>query len=290
MFDTGDILDSIQFEDPAIETLSFESVPILPVSDSKNFSDMRSMQDRIKEGNNGHRRSHFIKRGYDRNYARTDLLDHVRLWSHSNLPSHAAPNGFKGDSTIAFLWFRFLPDHNWQKLGVINIVSNKRGKCLIFKANEMNFIIPEFRVSIYVLLREHGLISDEIIKDSNMPKEIKGQTILASLLFQKYLNISVEKGNNPTLPYTLTSDLRDKKPIEKQDYTATVKIRKFLQIGTQADLEIKRLQTRAIASEKALKRATRDISKLESEREDRLYPVKLQTARIKATHNLVDRL
>ena len=249
----------------------------------KSQSFLRQVESRLADKK--YRRSTMIKHNNRKGERQDEKMGHSELWMKGDLQIRITPYGYKKDSILACLWFRFLPSTEWNKLGVLKLAKQNK---IFFSALEMNFIILELRVRVYALLKLYGLTPNEVVKNSNCQE--KTDAILACQDLQNKLNIQVLKGANPTLPYTLLKDDRQIKPQEKPEFVATVEIRKFVQIGTQADLEIKRLQKRAISSESALKRATRDISKLESEREDRLYPAKLQTARIKATHNLVDRL
>jgi hypothetical protein len=204
---------------------------------------------------------------------------------------HIQPSGYHHDPVIAELFYTLLPDQKRHNLGVIKI-SKKR---LYFACDEWKHLDPSLRLSLLNELGQWGLVPNDAIKDSNLP--FRGMTKFSNREFQSRLNVTLESsGNNPTMPYTLVSDERAKRPIECNPIrqSRTRDIQKFVSVGKQHDRELKRLRSRAITSENALTRARRDNEHLNREREALLLGTQKPAIKVKATTgrviNLVGKL
>jgi len=221
-------------------------------------------------------------------YRRTDGLDYCDLFVKNDLQVKITSMGDRKDAVVACLWYRFLPSTRWQKLGVLNIVGSERK--IRFSSIEVNYIDPDIRLRILSLLACYGLIPNELVKDVNCSG--KTTTILYSEALQEKLKISFHRDQkNPTIPYRVNEDRRDKKQAVKADPNS-VEVARYSPYG-KFETKIEDLQDQVLKERmkarkaiEALQRANRDADQLRQDRGDLIARSSSHKPRLKAKIDL----
>lgn len=196
-----------------------------------------------------------------------ECLNDAELWIQNDLQIKIVPSGYRNDAIIARLFYRFLPTLKWHDLGVLRISAKKT---IVFSSHEIGAIDPSLRVRMYVLLKDYGLIPNEVVKDSNC--SLKIPAILYSEALQERLNVSFERGSNPTIPYKIAIDDRAKMPKETTRSRVHTQIKRYAS-GEQLQRENDRLRKTVEKSEKRLRRANQDADRYQLQRDQLLTKV-----------------